>query len=141
MTYLGGFLYRLKMRYQQFMIGRYGLDELNIFLLIVSCAFTLLARVFISPAFSLRSWVLIIWCIYRMLSKNISRRYTEKEKFLHLKAKLTAWYKVKRDAWTNRKTHKYFRCQNCRASIRVPRGVGKIRVSCPKCRKEMIKKA
>ncbi len=141
MFFLGSFLYRLRMRYQQFMVGRYGVDELNIFLVVSSCVFTLLARVFFNPFFFVFSWILLIFCMYRMFSRNIAKRYNEKEKFLKLKSKFTSWYRIKRDAWRNRKTHKYFRCKNCHASIRVPRGVGKIRVSCPKCRKEMIKKA
>ena len=137
---MGSFLYRLRMRFSQFMIGRYGSDELNVFLIIMSFVFTLLARLFLNPFISLVSWILLCWCIFRMFSKNIARRYNEKQKFLAIKRKFTAWLSIKRDAWKNRKTHKYFRCKNCRASIRVPRGVGKIRVSCPKCRKEVIKK-
>ncbi len=137
-----GFFYRLKMRYQQFMIGRYGVDELNIFLLILSFAFVLLSRTFFGNiVFVVLSWVFLILCCFRMYSKNIAKRYEEKEKFLIIKSKFLSWYRIKSDAFKNRKTHKYFRCKNCRASIRVPRGVGKIRVSCPKCRKEMIKKA
>ena len=138
---MDSFLYRLRMRFQQFMVGRYGIDELNIFLLVVSCIFTLFARVFFSPILSIFSWIVLVICAYRMLSRNIAKRYGEKEKFLVLKNKVVGDFKIKRDAWKNRKTHKYFRCKNCRASIRVPRGVGKIKVSCPKCRKVMIKKA
>ena len=138
---MGGFLYRLRMRFSQFMIGRYGSDELNMFLIILSFVFTLLARLLLNPFVSIVSWILLFLCIFRMFSRNIAKRYNEKQKFLAIKHKFTSWLAVKRDAWKNRKTHKYFRCKNCRASIRVPRGVGKIRVSCPKCRKEMIKKA
>ena len=136
-----GFFYRLKMRYQQFMIGRYGVDELNVFLLILSFAFVLLSRTFFGNiVFVILYWVFLILCCLRMYSRNIAKRYEEKEKFLRIKSKFLSWYRIKRDAFRNRKTHKYFRCKNCRASIRVPRGVGKIKVSCPKCKKEMIKK-
>jgi ribosomal protein L37AE/L43A len=38
------------------------------------------------------------------------------------------------------KTHKYYRCTHCRQLIRVPRGKGKICISCPKCRTEFIKR-
>lgn len=138
---MGGFLYRLRMKLSQFMIGRYGSDELNFFLIILSFIFTILARVFLNPFVSIVSWILLFWCIFRMFSRNIAKRYNEKMKFLAAKRKFTSWLSIKRDAWKNRKTHKYFRCKNCKASIRVPRGVGKIRVSCPKCRKVMIKKA
>ena len=77
------FLYRLSMRYQQFMIGRYGVDELNIFLVVASCVMTLLARVFAIYTLSIVSWVLLILCVARMYSRNIAKRYEEKEKFLN----------------------------------------------------------
>ncbi len=138
----GRLFYRLSERYRQFMIGRYGADELGLFLVIVSIVLSLLSRLFFwGFVLSFISWMILIWCLIRMYSRNIAKRYEEKEKYLKLKNKFLAWVRIKRDAWNNRKTHKYFRCTNCKASIRVPRGVGKIKVSCPRCRKEMIKKA
>lgn len=35
--------------------------------------------------------------------------------------------------WANRKTTKYFKCKNCGQILSVPKGKGKIRVTCPKC--------
>ena len=137
----GRLFYRLSQRYRQFMIGRYGSDELGLFLVVLSIILSFLARLFFwGFVLSFISWIILLWCISRMYSKNIAKRYEEKEKYLKIKNNFLAWSRVKKDAWRNRKTHKYFRCKNCRASIRVPRGVGKIRVSCPKCKKEMIKK-
>lgn len=135
------FLYRLAMRYRQFMVGRYGVDELNIFLVIASCVFTFFSSIFSSIILSVVSWILLVLCAARMFSRNIAKRYNEKEKFLRIKSGFVAWLTVSKNAWKNRKTHKYFRCKNCRASIRVPRKVGKIKVTCPKCGKVMIKKA
>ena len=31
------------------------------------------------------------------------------------------------------KEHKYFTCPNCKTVCRVPRGKGKIVITCPKC--------
>ncbi len=136
-----GFFYRLSDSYRRFMIGRYGIDELNIFLLIVSIACTLISRVFRSPIIGLVSWVPLLWLCFRMYSRNISGRYAEKEKFLALKRRFMAWFNIRKDAWNNRKTHKYFRCKACKASIRLPRGVGKVKVTCPKCKNIILKKA
>ncbi len=39
------------------------------------------------------------------------------------------------------KDHKYFFCPKCGQSVRVPKGAGKIRVTCPKCGEKFEKKA
>ncbi len=137
------FLYNLSYKYQVFMQGRYGSDELSIFLLAASLVSLLLARtgVIFFVIFQLLAWVLLIFALFRTYSRNISKRYEERMKFLKLKNRFMAWYKIKREAWQNRKTHRYFRCKKCKASIRVPKGVGKIEVTCPKCKFKFIKKA
>lgn len=141
MYFLRGFFYRLADSYRRFMIGRYGVDALNTFLLVLTIALSLLARVFRSPILSLISWIPLLWLCFRMYSRNISKRYEEGQKFLKIKASFTARVKVWKDAWNNRKTHKYFRCKVCKTSIRLPRGVGKVKVTCPKCRNIILKKA
>lgn len=137
------FLYNLSYKYQVFMQGRYGSDELSIFLLAASLVSLLVARtgVIFFVIFQLLAWVLLIFALFRTYSRNISKRYEERMKFLKLKNRFMAWYKIKREAWQNRKTHRYFRCKKCKASIRVPKGVGKIEVTCPKCKFKFIKKA
>ncbi len=139
--FVGGFFYRLNMRYSQFMQGRYGNDELNIFLLVSSLVFFVLSRSLPYLWFLyFVALILVLWCMFRTYSRNISGRYEEKMKFIRLKNRFLSWYGIRRDAWRNRKTHRYFRCKNCKASIRVPKGVGKIEVTCPKCRTKVIKK-
>ena len=44
------------------------------------------------------------------------------------------------DHWLDRKTHRYFRCPQCRATVRVPKGKGQIRITCPHCKHQFIKK-
>ena len=125
-----------------FMQGRYGMDELNAFLLFASVIFLILARtgVYMFFIFQLAAFVFAGFLVFRMYSRNISKRYEEKMKFLKLKSKFMSRWNIKRDAWIHRKTHHYFRCKNCKASIRVPRKVGKIEVTCPNCKTKVIKK-
>lgn len=47
--------------------------------------------------------------------------------------KLKAWFRLRKDMWRDRKTHKYFKCRNCKAVIRVPKRKGGGVVACPKC--------
>ena len=36
--------------------------------------------------------------------------------------------------------HRYFDCPKCRQLVRVPRGKGKIAITCPRCREKFVKK-
>ena len=107
------------------MIGRYGTDGLNQFLSmssIVMLLVSLLTRV------SLFTWLgaaLLILCYYRSLSRNISKRTEENYRFYSLK-----------DRFNNN-----YRCPQCRQKLRVPRGRGRIQISCPRCGTQFIKKS
>ena len=68
------------------------------------------------------------WSIFRMLSRNTYRRYRENRRFLLLI-----------DRFRDRQ-HRYFDCPSCRQSVRVPRGKGKIAITCPKCREKFVRK-
>jgi len=38
------------------------------------------------------------------------------------------------------RSHRYYSCPRCRQPVRVPRGKGKISITCPKCSEKFIKK-
>ena len=84
---------------------------------------------------------ILVYCYSRMFSRDYNRRYAENQKFLtwqnKIKYKVNNW---KRNL-TDRKTHHIYKCPSCGQKIRVPRGKGKIIVTCPKCRTEFQKKS
>ena len=41
--------------------------------------------------------------------------------------------RINKKKWENRKTTKYIECPTCGQTLAVPKGKGKIRVTCPKC--------
>ena len=41
----------------------------------------------------------------------------------------------------DRKNYIYFKCKNCKQELRIPKGKGKIKVICPHCKHEEIKKS
>ena len=41
--------------------------------------------------------------------------------------------------WDNRRLYHYYRCPQCRQKLRVPRGRGRIQISCPRCGTQFIK--
>ena len=126
------FLARLTMKAQRFMAGRYGTDRLNMAILGVGLAACLISAFFRNPLINLLftaiSYGLMIWAIFRSLSRNTYKRYQENRKFLQ-------FFDRVRD-----RDHRYFDCPTCDQVVRVRRGKGKISITCPKCREKFIRK-
>ena len=117
---------------QRFMYGRYGSDQLNIFLLVVYLAALLLSGL---PGLGMLEFValaLMAWALFRMLSRNYAARRAENAKFLKLVGPVVRWYRLRRTIRRD-KEHRYFKCPGCGQQLRVPRGKGKITVNCRSC--------
>lgn len=123
----------------RFLEGRYGVDQLGRFLSIACCAVMLIALLLrrVAPGLSniLISCALaaLIWCYSRMLSRNSTRRRIENEKFLSAQMKVEDWFSMRRTCFDQRKEYAFFRCPGCSRTVRVPRGKGHIRITCPHC--------
>ena len=140
----------MKERLRRFMEGRYGADELNRFLTI--CGWVLLIAGFVLSGIDnsgtriagsvlvALSWAFLVFSIFRTLSKKTRERASENYKYFVYKNKVLGWFRKLKGRWQDRKTHRYFRCPQCRATVRVPRGKGKIRITCPHCKNQFIKK-
>ncbi len=123
-----------------FMANRYGPDELTLFV-----AGVCIVPLFLSIIPPLRLFVLaalagVAYNMFRMLSKNISARQKEREFYLRKKDAVKTCYNLTKRRFKDRKTHKYFKCDKCKAILRVPKGKGKIEITCPKCGSKLIKK-
>jgi len=122
------------------MIGRYGPDHLNIAIIVFSLVLSLLNGIFRFAPLTYISYAILAYALFRMLSRNLPRRRAENDKFLRY------WWpvrtKISRLAANvkHRKTHKYFKCPSCANTLRVPRGKGKLQITCPKCGERFIKK-
>ena len=119
---------------RRFMYGRYGNDQLNLFLL--GCYIVLyLIQVFLLPRAVLLNWIGLLLAaavIFRTLSRNLEKRRAENAKFLQLADPAVRWFRFRRTARRD-KEHRYFRCPNCGQQLRVPRGKGTITVTCRSC--------
>ncbi len=126
------FTARLSMGLRNFMTGRYGTDKLNTAILCVGLAASLLSVFFRSSSVNLvlffLSYGMMFWAIFRMLSRNTYKRYQENRKFLQVFGRMKD------------RQHRYFDCPKCRQMVRVPRGKGKIAITCPRCREKFVKK-
>ena len=122
---------RLRMGMGRFMEGRYGTDKLNTTILgvgVVACLISLFVKRPVANLILISiSYGLMIWAIFRSLSRNTYKRYQENRRYLMLLERLKD------------KEHRYFDCPRCRQPVRVPKGKGKIAITCPKCREKFIK--
>lgn len=119
--------------FRRFMVGRYGPDELTVALFVVSCVFTFLSNFRHLRWFYFIALAFMAAAVWRTLSKNFDSRMKERTKFLLLIEKPKQYLKFLSNRYRDRKTHCYFKCKNCGASLRIPKGKGKIKVTCPKC--------
>lgn len=128
------------------MQGRYGNDQLNIAILVVTLVLGLCsvaARGVVYIIFALLQFSLLaVWAL-RAFSRNFYNRRKENDVFLRI------WNPVKKrfkgvPAFFKRlsdRQHKYFKCPKCKSRLRVPRGRGSITVTCPRCRERFDKKS
>ena len=131
----------MREKLRRFMIGRYGTDGLNQFLSIASLVLLLIAIVSRVSLFTWLGVALLVFCYYRTFSRNISKRTEENYKFYTLKDRIDGKFRGLKDQWANRKLYHYYRCPQCRQKLRVPRGRGRIQISCPRCGTQFIKKS
>ena len=62
-------------------------------------------------------------------------------RFLQLKNKALGKFRFAKTQWDQRKIYRFYTCPSCKQKIRVPRGHGKISITCPKCRTSFIGKS
>ena len=117
---------------QRFMYGRYGNDQLNMVLVLLSLALYLVFVVTSWTFLYAVSFMLMAVALFRCLSRNYDRRRAENGKILSLVQPVTRWYRLRRTIRRD-KDHCYFKCPNCGQQLRVPRGKGRITVTCRGC--------
>lgn len=129
----------MREKIRRFMMGRYGIDAFSKFLatiLLILC----IIDIFVNSRL-LHSWtaLLIVYAYFRMFSKNHTKRYQENLKYLQIKNKLLAKFRSEKSQMQQHKTHHIYRCPVCRQKIRIPKGKGRICITCPKCKNEFTK--
>lgn len=125
----------------KFMMGRYGPDQLTVALVAVSFVLSLLGSLTRLWLFTLLAWAALAFALYRFLSRDLEKRRSENDWFVTrwwpIRTKIVNWWREIKDLGQ----YKYFRCPSCKNKLRVPRGKGKIRITCPKCGQRFEKKS
>ncbi len=161
------FFQRLSEGYRRFMVGRYGSDQFSRFLMLLALFMLVLNLLFGSktPVFYFLVWAVIVYSYFRMFSKNIEKRYNENTRYMQLKEKVLGFFSGRKNSggyynsnasqnsqtYDNRrpnnqtmrsdKEHRIFRCPGCDQRVRVPRGRGKIEITCPRCGQKFVKRS
>lgn len=138
------FFSNLGYRFQQWMQGRYGNDEFNRFLSIA--AFVLIVGYFFGFLWSPLRWLyiptvlILAFSIFRTFSRNIEARTRERNWYLRIRNKVSGFFRIQKRKIREGDKYRFFTCPDCRTTIRVPKGHGRIEITCPRCRKKFIKR-
>lgn len=128
----------MKEKLINFMRGRYGIDALYRFLMLSGVLCLLFSSFmrhnsFLRILFYYASIALLVWAIYRTFSRDIEKRYKENLHYLERKGAVNRYIRIKKEQFYQRKDYKFFVCPNCKTNLRVPKGIGKVNITCSKC--------
>ena len=134
-------------KFKKFMYGRYGVDQFGKDMVILGVSLSVLSMLLnwfniplITTVLSLVSTTLIVYIIYRTFSKNINRRVMENNKYLGKKNRFLTICRFNITRLKDSKEFVYIKCPNCKKFSRVPRGRGKIKITCRVCKTQFNKK-
>ena len=135
----------MKNWFRNFMAGRYGSDNFGRFLCIIACLLLLVSIIIGGSTIAgMILWgiavVVLVYAYFRMFSRKVNKRFAENYRYLKIRNGFTGFFKKRANRIKQSKTHRFFKCPNCKATVRVPKGKGKIKITCPKCGEKFIKK-
>jgi|O827metagenome_2_1110793.scaffolds.fasta_scaffold26806_2 hypothetical protein len=132
------FFQRIGNALSRFMYGRNGVDRLGLTMIWAALLLDIINMLLrekpvVSGITGLVSGVLLFTALFRMFSRNLEKRRAENTRFME-----KVWWPVSRRMAGARqqrmdKEHRYFTCHRCGAVCRVPRGKGRIVITCPRC--------
>lgn len=107
-----------------------GFDLYSLFWLLVFLALFFLGRLFLPLL--IPAGVVLVYLVIRLLSRNQEKRQMENARFLALFRAVFRWFRRRRVLQTD-KEYYYFKCPTCGQSMRLPRGLGKVEITCRSC--------
>jgi LSD1 subclass zinc finger protein len=126
----------MRQKLAQFMYGRNGVDHFTRFLTYLALAlivFELLFKGTVGRVLWYVAVLILVYAYFRIFSKNVGKRREENAKYFQYRMKLVNGFRDWKVRRQQSRDYKFFRCPSCRSMLRVPRGKGKVRVTCRKC--------
>ena len=125
----------------KFMQGRYGYDKLSGCMCILSLVL-MVTNLFVSSwILSIASATLLVLCYMRIFSKNTDKRYNENMIYMNYRGKIIMFFQKIKKYISDSRHYVLFKCPDCGQKMRIPRGKGRVIVTCPKCKKNIPKKS
>lgn len=134
------FLTKLRYRMQGWMIGRYGSDKLSRDMNILALILMLASSVTRIAVLYWLGFALFVLGLMRVFSRNRQRRSAENSAYLNWRYNAKTWFYMRKQHLVSMKYYRFFKCHSCKQKLRVPRGKGKIAITCPMCGTSFIKK-
>lgn len=113
--------------------GRYGIDSLGKTISISSIVIYLIGNLLQNTILISLTMMGIIIALYRILSKQQWDRSEENRRYQR-------YIKLWKLRYESRKDSRIFMCRSCGRYIRVPKGKGKIQVTCTVCGDKVIRR-
>jgi hypothetical protein len=130
----------MREKFARWMMGRYGNDHPNATLVWTSMILLVLNIFVRNSILTLIAYVLWGFSLYRMFSRKIYARSNENVWFMAKTKKVRHHLSAIRKGMQD-KAHRYFVCPGCGQLVRVPKGRGKIEITCPSCRRHFDRKS
>ena len=134
------FFSRLLGSLARFMNGRYGIDGLFMPIVVTSCVCTLLSSFGVLWFFRPIGTLLLLYALFRACSKNYDKRRQELYRYQKFATAFSKKIGFLRQQYQDRHIRKYFKCPCCKTRLFVPKGKGKIQITCRQCGHKFIKK-
>ena len=134
-------LQRIREKFMRFMQGRNGVDQLGKTLNTVTLVLLLISMFTRWTIVYIVAMALMVYTYFRIFSKNIPKRSVENQKFCNWRYDMAIKANKRKQQWEQRKIYAFFRCPMCKQKVRVPKGRGKICITCPKCRQEFVRRS
>lgn len=124
-----------------------GVDELSTFLLKTGTILGIIGLLFNSTIIVWLAFILIIFMYGRTFMKNRHKFYQQNRKYHQIRNNIINYFNGQRDILERkkerldqRKTYRFYKCPKCGQKVRVPKGKGKIAITCPSCAEKFVKK-
>ncbi len=120
-------------RFRALLAGRNGIDQLNIALLVLALALNFAGRFTGLLIFRLLASITLVYTVFRAASRNLAQRRAENYRFIRFPDYWRQLQRDRRDRKLQLREYRFFTCPDCRNKLRVPRGKGKVQITCPRC--------
>lgn len=136
-----GFFDKIRAGFSRFMSGRYGADQLGHEMSLAAIVLMLAGSLSGVRLISMMGDAMLLLMLFRMFSHNRYKRAQENRDYLEKTMKPRRAAGEWANRVKNRKRFAYFSCPKCKMRLRVPRGVGKVTITCKGCGEKFDKKA